>query len=55
MGAFGCQGYYVETKTQLRDALAKAFNETKNRKKPVLINIMVNTTAGRKPQVQCDS
>lgn len=55
MEAFGCQGYYVETKAELRDALTKAFHETRNRKKPVLINIMVDTTAGRKPQVHYES
>lgn len=49
--AFGCKGYFVETKSELQEALRKAFKETTEKKKPVLVNVMIDSTAGRKPQV----
>ena len=49
--AFGGKGFFAETPDELRTALKSAFEETRNIKKPVLINVMISPYADRKPQV----
>ncbi len=42
------QGFYAETKEQIKDAFQKALKETK---RPSIINIAINPSADRKAQV----
>jgi hypothetical protein len=42
------QGYFAETKEQIKDAFQKALKETK---RPSIINIAINPSADRKAQV----
>jgi len=44
--AFGGDGYFVEQPGELRPALEKALNSDR----PSVVNIMINPSAGRKPQ-----
>ena len=48
--AFGGRGYFVETPSELALALGKALSMSTN--KPSIINVMIDTTAQRKGQVQ---
>ena len=47
-GAFGVQGFNAETIPELNHALSKAFA---TELEPVLINIVIDPSSGRKPQV----
>ena len=46
--AFGADGYYAQTPSELRQSLAKAL---KQNQKPVLINVSIDPVAKKKPQV----
>ena len=46
--AFGAEGYYARTPSELRRSLEKAL---KQNQKPVLINVSINPVANKKPQV----
>ena len=46
--AFGCKGYFAQNSGELVRALKDAFDETS---KPTLINVMINPSSERKPQV----
>ena len=46
--AFGAEGYYAQTPSELRQSLEKAL---KQNQKPVLINVSINPVANKKPQV----
>lgn len=48
--AFGGRGYFVETPSELLLALEKVLSTSTN--KPSIINVMIDTTAQRKGQVQ---
>ena len=46
MTAFGGDGYYCTTHTELHDSLTTALSK----QKPCLINVIINPMAARKPQ-----
>jgi len=48
MSAFGGRGYLAETRQQVRDALMSCLADTQTTS---LINILINPTTGKKPQV----
>ena len=49
--AFGAEGYGVETVAQLHTTLHQVF--TKQRQHPVIINVAIDPSSARKPQVEC--
>ncbi|EDO37544.1 predicted protein [Nematostella vectensis] len=50
MEAFGGKGYCAQTSAELHKALEQAFYNTATTCKPALINVIIDTSADRKPQ-----
>jgi len=51
ISAFGGKGYLAETRQQVREAFLSCLADSQTTS---LINIIVSSTAGKKPQVDCD-